>query len=150
METDMRNTPWIQLPKWCFFSWSYMKPKDATLEITKRFFSIAWDFLCSTLIINVLLLMLSGGCKVTNCECKSILSTFWLWEIEPLRPSSTESLSGSRANPIASHVWGSDHLSQGFGTFHWAVRNPLKVTVTNYTTPKQADAYPELDCATLH
>lgn len=50
----------------------------------------------------------------------------------------------------ASHVWGYDHLSQGFGTFHWLVHNPLKVTATNYTTPKRTDAYPELDCALLH
>lgn len=30
------------------------------------------------------------------------------------------------------------------------MHNPLKVTATNYTPPKQTDAYPELDCALLH
>lgn len=47
-------------------------------------------------------------------------------------------------NLCGSLVWDTDHLSQGCGTFHRLVHNLWKVTATNYTTPKQTDAYPKL------
>lgn len=81
-----------------------------------------------------------------NQRCPSLGS--WNWAIKAVLNLRLRAVDGQ--TPSSSQVWGPDHLSQGFGTFHWLVNNPPKVTATNYTTPKQTDAYPELDCALLH
>lgn len=80
-----------------------------------------------------------------NQSCPFLRSNDWA-----INAALNPSQSCGWANLTISHVWGSSHLSQGFGTFHWLVHNPLKVTATNYTTLKQTDAYPELGCGLIH
>lgn len=72
----------------------------------------------------------------------------WRKETEPLSRSSPESC-GS-ANPLIKSRLSLWPFIWRLGTIHWLVHNPLKVTATNYTLPKQTDAYPKLDCAVLH